>query len=83
VHAPSPITEAISNPLQTRKEYRSRTILSSFLYRKTRFHPSLFAFGVVRHVRVTHRRQFTGSVCAGVSMVVRTIGDDLGVFVRQ
>ena len=37
----------------------------------------------MRHVGVAHRRQFTGSVFAGVSMRVRTVGDDLGVFVGQ
>ncbi len=29
----------------------------------------------MRHVLVTHRRQFTGSVFAGVSMRVRTVGE--------
>jgi hypothetical protein len=58
-------------------------MLSSLLYWKTSFHPTLFAFGIVRHVFVTHRRQFTGGVFAGMSMRVSTVGDDLGVFVGQ
>ena len=57
--------------------------LCSLLHRKPRFHPALFAFGIVRHVRVTHRRQFTGSVFAGVSMRVRAVGDNLAVLVGQ
>ena len=35
----------------------------------------------MRNVCVTHRRQF--SVFAGVSMHVRTVGDDLSVLARQ
>jgi len=56
---------------------------SSLLHRKPRFHPALFAFGIVRHVLVAHRRQFTGSVFAGVSMRVRAVGDNLSVLVGQ
>jgi hypothetical protein len=37
----------------------------------------------MRHVRIAQRRQFTGGVFAGVSMRVRTVGNDLGVFVGQ
>jgi len=55
----------------------------SLLHGKTCFHPPLLAFGIVRHVLVAHRRQFTGSVFAGVSMRVRTVGDDLSIFVGQ
>jgi hypothetical protein len=43
----------------------------------------LFAVRIVRHIRVAQRRQFTGGVFAGVSMRVRTVGDDLDVFVGQ
>ena len=57
--------------------------LSSLLYWKPSFHPSLFSFGVVRHIRVAHRRQFTGGVFAGVSMRVGAVGDDLSVLVGQ
>lgn len=32
---------------------------------------------------VTHRRQFTGGVCAGMSMRVRTVGHNFSVLVRQ
>jgi hypothetical protein len=56
---------------------------SSLLHRKPRFHPALFAFGIVRHVRVTHRRQFTGGIFTGVSMSVRAVGDDLSFLVGQ
>jgi uncharacterized damage-inducible protein DinB len=63
----------------------NKSLAKMLPFRGTRltFHPTLFAFGVVRHVRVAQRRQFTGGVFAGVSMRVRTVGDDLGVFVGQ
>src|ERR1700746_467719 len=51
--------------------------LSSLFHRKPSFHPALFTVRIVRHVLVTHRRQFTGSVFAGVSIIVRAVGDDL------
>ena len=57
--------------------------LSSLLDRKPGFHPPLLSFGIVRHVGIAHRRQFTGGVFAGVSMIVRAVGDDLGVLVGQ
>jgi len=50
---------------------------------ESRFHPTLLALGVMRHVGVTHGRQFTGGVFAGVSMSVRTVGDDLSLFIGQ
>jgi hypothetical protein len=59
------------------------TILSSLLHRKSRFHPPLLAPGIMRHVGVTHGRQFTGGVFAGVSMRARAVGDDLSIIVRQ
>jgi hypothetical protein len=37
----------------------------------------------MRHVGVTHGRQFTGGVFAGVSMQARAIGDDLSILVGQ
>ena len=37
----------------------------------------------MRHVGVTHRRQFTGSVFAGVSMRVGAVGDDFRVLTVQ
>lgn len=37
----------------------------------------------MRHVHITHGRQFTGGVFAGVSMTVRAVGDDLRVLVGQ
>ena len=37
----------------------------------------------MRNVCVTHGRQFTGGVFAGVSMHVRAVGDDLGILVGQ
>lgn len=47
------------------------------------FDPPLFAFGIVRHVFVSHRHQSTGSVFAGVSMGVGAVRNDIGIFVRQ
>ena len=48
-----------------------------FLDWKTRFHPALLAIGIMRNVGVTHGRQFTGGVFAGVSMGIGTVGHDL------
>jgi hypothetical protein len=59
------------------------TIVLQIACQENRCEPTLFALGVMRHVRVTHSRQFTGSVFVGVSMRVRTVGDDLCVFVGQ
>src|SRR3984885_3103978 len=59
------------------------TTLSTLFHRVPCFHPSLFTIGIVRHILVAHRRQFTGSVFAGVSMIVRAVGDDLSVLARQ
>ena len=59
------------------------TTLSTLFHRVPCFHPSLFTIGIVRHILVAHRRQFTGSVFAGVSMIVRAVGDDLSVLVGQ
>jgi hypothetical protein len=36
----------------------------------------------MRNLRVTHGRQFTGGVFAGVSMRARAVGDDLGILAR-
>jgi hypothetical protein len=63
---------------QKRLSFRTDS-LRSLVHGKPRFHPALFAFGVVRHVFVAHRRQFTGSVFAGVSMRACAVGDDLRV----
>ena len=43
----------------------------------------LFSFGIVRRVFVSHRRQSTGSVFAGVSMGVGAVRNDVSIFVRQ
>ena len=37
----------------------------------------------MRYVGVTHGRQFTGGVFAGVSMHARAVGDDLSILVGQ
>src|SRR5882762_3110981 len=68
---------------QKKKVAQVSTILSSLLHWKTRFHPPLFTLGIMRYVRVTHGRQFTGGVFAGVSMRVRAVGDDLSIPVGQ
>jgi len=57
--------------------------LSSLLGWKSGFHPSLLSLRIMRHVGVTHRRQFTGGVFAGMSMPVCAVGDDLSVLVGQ
>src|SRR5882762_2152933 len=68
---------------QKKKVAQVSTILSSLLHWKTRFHPPLFTLGIMRYVRVTHGRQFTGGVFAGVSMRARAVGDDLSILVGQ
>src|SRR5258708_34899694 len=68
---------------QKKKVAQVSTILSSLLHWKTRFHPSLLALGIMRYVRVTYGRQFTGGVFAGVSMRARAVGDDLSIPVGQ
>src|SRR5258708_20547791 len=68
---------------QKKKVAQVSTILSSLLHWKTRFHPSLLALGIMRHAGVTHSRQFTGGVFAGVSMRARAVGDDLSILVGQ
>jgi len=37
----------------------------------------------MRNLRVTHGRQFTGGVFAGVSMRARVVGDDLSILAGQ
>jgi len=37
----------------------------------------------MRYVGVTHGRQFTGGIFAGVSMQARAVGDDLSILVGQ
>jgi hypothetical protein len=46
-------------------------------------HHFLLALGIMRHVGVTHNRQFTDAVFAGVSMRARAVGHDLSILVRQ
>jgi len=55
--------------------------LSGFFDGKACFHPSPLALRIVCHVRITHRRQFTGGVRAGMSMRIRAVGDNLGALV--
>src|ERR1017187_8237432 len=57
--------------------------LSSLLHRQPSFHPPLLPLGIMRYVGVTHGRQFTGGVFAGVSMQARAVGDDLSILARQ
>lgn len=61
----------------------ARASLGSFLDRKPCLDPSLFSFRVVRDVCISQRHQFTGSVCAGVSMYVGAVGNDLSFLVGQ
>ena len=64
-------------------DFESSDSLGSFIHREARLDPSLLSIGIVCDVRVAHGRQFTGGVFAGVSMRVRTVGDDLSIFVGQ
>jgi hypothetical protein len=62
---------------------RRVALRGSLFHRQPGFHPPLLSFWIVRYVRVTHRRQFTGGVFAGVSMRVRAVGNDLNILVGQ
>ena len=53
------------------------------LHRKPRVDPILFAFRVIAHIRIAHRRQFTGGVLGGVSGGALAVDDDLGPLVGQ
>ena len=64
-------------------KFRRRISLCCLFHWQSGFHPALLAFGIVRHIPIAHRRQFTGSVFAGVSMIVRAVRDDLGILVGQ
>ena len=44
---------------------------------ESRIDPVLLAFGIVAHVGVTQRRQFTGGVLRGVSSRTGAVNDDL------
>src|SRR6267143_250345 len=68
---------------QKKKVEQVSTILSSLLHWKTRFHPSLLALWIMRYVRVTHGRQFTGGVFAGMSMSVRAVGHNFSILIGQ
>ena len=45
--------------------------------------PVRFALGVVAHIRITQRRQFTGGVLRRVSGGRRAVNNNLRVLVRQ
>src|SRR6202049_4990844 len=69
-------------PISTRTDF-FRSLLSSLLHRKPRFHPPLLALGIMRYVGVAHGRQFTGGVFAGMSMRVRAVGYDFSILIGQ
>ena len=72
-------TEDLKTALRTNQ--RRVALGGSLLHRQPGFHPSLLSFWIVCYVRVTHRRQFTGGVFAGVSMGARAVGNDLNILV--
>lgn len=45
--------------------------------------PVLLASSIVPHVRITQRRQITGSVLGSISSRAGAVNDDLGGFIRQ
>src|ERR1035441_6002993 len=69
--------------VERRKWRRWRRDSLSLLHREPRFHPPLLPLGIMRYVSVSHGRQFTGGVFAGVSMQARAVGDDLSILARQ
>lgn len=50
---------------------------------KSGVNPVLFPTGIVEDIRITQRRQFTGSVFGSVSRGTGAIHDDLRTLVRQ
>ena len=50
---------------------------------KPAVNPILLSFGIVAHVRVTQRRQFTGGVFRGVSSRAGAIDHDIHILVGQ
>src|SRR5439155_6187445 len=77
---------SIRTSLRPRKNQQNKDNAArsgSLLDRESGFHPPLLSLGIVRHVRVTHGRQFTGGVFAGVSMRVRAVGNDLNILGGQ
>jgi hypothetical protein len=53
------------------------------LERESGINPVLLTLGIVTHIRVAQRRQFTGSVFRGVSGRAGTVNDDLSVSIRK
>ena len=46
-------------------------------------HPVRLALGVISHVRVSHRRQFTGGILRSMSGRAGAVNYDLSILVRQ
>ena len=55
--------------------------LCSLFHWEPGFHPPLLAIGIMCNVCITHGRQFTGGVFAGVSMVVGAVRDDFNILI--
>jgi len=51
--------------------------------RQTRLRPIRLALGVIAHVRVSHRRQFTGGVLRSMSGRAGAVNYDLRILVGQ
>jgi hypothetical protein len=50
---------------------------------QSRIDPILLPFGVVSHIGVSQRRQFTGGVLRSVSSRTGAINDDFCILIRQ
>jgi len=50
---------------------------------QSRINPVLLSFGIVSHIGVTQRRQFTGSVIRSVSSRAGAINHNLRILIRQ
>jgi len=53
------------------------------LDREARIDPILLTAGVVTHIGVSQRRQFTGGVLGSVSSRIGAVNDDLRAFIGQ
>ena len=58
-------------------------VLVFAFYRKPRLYPVRLAFSVISHVRIAHRRQFTGGVLRCMSGGAAAVDDDRRILVGQ
>jgi hypothetical protein len=63
--------------------FQDQSMFVLALGKQPRLNPVLFTFGIVPHVGIAQRRQFTGGVLGSVSSRTGAINHDVRSFVRQ